>query len=63
MVIHGRDDCVFSIVVGLHLYQSLKNSEFHVIQDTSHQVFEEDPGKVAELILKFILNNQKNDVI
>lgn len=52
--IHGRDDHVFSVEVGEHLHESLSNSELHVIPDASHHVFEEEPGKIAEILLKLV---------
>jgi len=57
IVIHGRDDLVFHRELGEHLHKSLKNSSFHVIPETSHQVFQEEPAKVAFLLYQFICQN------
>ena len=54
LVIHGLNDMILPLPVGEHLHKSLKNSEFHVIPYSSHQVFQEEPEKVAKLILEFI---------
>jgi pimeloyl-ACP methyl ester carboxylesterase len=54
MVIHGRNDLVLPLSAGEHLHESLKKSELHVISETSHQVFQENPDKVASLLLEFV---------
>lgn len=54
MVIHGLNDMILPLAVGEHLHQSLSNSELHTIPYSSHQVFQEEPEKVAKLILDFV---------
>ena len=54
IIIHGRDDMILPLAVGQHLHQSLTNSEINVIPNASHQVFEEEPMKVALLMLDFM---------
>ncbi len=53
-MIHGSDDLVLGKDIGEHLHHSLKNSTFHEIPETSHQVFQEEPEKVALLLYQFI---------
>jgi pimeloyl-ACP methyl ester carboxylesterase len=38
---------------GEHLHTSIPNSEFIVIPESSHQVFQEKPNEVAKAILNF----------
>lgn len=54
MVIHGLNDMILPLAVGEHLHRSLGNSEFHAIPYCSHQVFQEEPEKVAKLMLEFV---------
>ena len=57
LVIHGKEDMIFPIDVGDHLNQSLSDSEFCIIPDASHQVFEEKYEEVAEVMWKFICSH------
>jgi len=57
LVIHGKEDMIFPIDVGDHLNQSLSDSEFCIIPDASHQVFEEKYEEVAEVMWKCICSH------
>lgn len=54
LVIHGEDDLVVPLQCGKHLATSLINSNFVVVPETRHQVFEEKPEFVAKKIIAFI---------
>eukprot|EP00594_Rhizosolenia_setigera_P010855 CAMPEP_0178961940 /NCGR_PEP_ID=MMETSP0789-20121207/14041_1 /TAXON_ID=3005 /ORGANISM="Rhizosolenia setigera, Strain CCMP 1694" /LENGTH=325 /DNA_ID=CAMNT_0020645941 /DNA_START=18 /DNA_END=995 /DNA_ORIENTATION=+ len=62
LLIHGRDDMILPVSCSEQIYTELKvankissNSlEFHIINNASHQVFEETPDDVASLIMNFI---------
>jgi len=45
---------ILSVDAGDHLQQTLSNSEFCVIPNASHQVFEEKYAEVAHVMWMFI---------
>lgn len=54
LVIHGEDDLIMPLQCGKHLAASLINSNFVVVPETRHQVFEEKPEFVAKKIISFV---------
>lgn len=54
LVIHGEQDQIMPLAAGKHLHDSLPKSEFCVVPDASHQVFEEKAPEVAKMIWWFI---------
>jgi pimeloyl-ACP methyl ester carboxylesterase len=59
LVIHGHDDQVLPLTAGEHLSESLQFAEMIAIPESSHQVFQEKPMEVAEVILKFVSKTRK----
>lgn len=51
VVIHGAEDKLIIPAAGEHMSDMLPSSEYKVIQDASHQVMEERPGEVAEILI------------
>jgi pimeloyl-ACP methyl ester carboxylesterase len=54
LVIHGKDDKILPAEAGAHLADVVKAQRFLTIEDTSHQVMEEKPKDVAQLIVRFL---------
>lgn len=63
LLIHGRDDMILPVSCSEQIYKELEvanktssdSLEFHIINNASHQVFEETPDDVASLIMNFIV--------
>lgn len=54
VVVHGAEDKLIVPDAGAHLHDMLPNSEFKSIPDASHQIMEERPKEIANILLSLI---------
>ena len=55
LVVYGDQD-LYTIEHGLEIHKAIKNSQFCVLPNCSHEVFEEKPELISQLTIDFINN-------
>mmetsp|Transcript_8573 Transcript_8573/g.18083 ORF Transcript_8573/g.18083 Transcript_8573/m.18083 type:complete len:443 (+) Transcript_8573:238-1566(+) len=59
VVVHGAEDRLIVPAAGEHLHDMIPDSEYRVVDDAGHQVMEERPADVAEIIMGVVSKKKK----